>query len=138
MFIETDIDKPLEEDIVFEETDQSPYLEDVLKNAENILKAFLYIKKIADTSNPFINKIIKVSTINTSDQREQYQLNEGTGKILIKNVSPTESYSIFFNGGEFILFPFEKIELPVDNTTIIETNGIFSIIESEYKLGKGN
>lgn len=138
MIVTTEFDNPLEEDVVLEETEQTMQFSELMKNTENILKAYLYIKKIVDASNPFVNKVIKADTINTTDGKSQYLLNENTGKILIKNISPTDSYSIFFNGGEFVLFPFEKVELPVDSETIIETFGMFSIIESEYKLGKGN
>ncbi len=137
MIIETEFDNPLEQDVIFEETEQTQDYAEMLKNSENMLKAYLYIKKIADASSPFVNSVTKVSTIDTSLEKEEYALDEETGKILIKNISPTEQYSIFFNGGEFVMFPYETIELPVTDNTKVETKGRFSIIESEYKLGKG-
>ncbi len=137
MVIETEFDNPLEQDIVFEETEQTTATEELLKNTENIIKAYLYIKKIADASSPFINAIISVNTIDTSLEKTEYIINSETGKILFKNISSSENYSIFFNDGEFVLFPYESVELPVVSTTKIETYGRFSIIESEYKLGKG-
>ena len=137
MIVQTEFDGLLEEDVIFEETEQTQDYAEILKNSENILKAYMYIKKIADSSNPFVNSILKVETIDTTLGRAPYLLNSETGKILFKNISTTESYSIFFNGGEFVLFPYESVELPVVATTEIETMGRFSIIESEYKLGKG-
>jgi len=137
MIIETNFDNPLEEDIVFEEVDNQQELEDTLKSSENILKAFLYLKKLMDESSPFINKIIHVETIDTTQEKSLYIINEDTGKILIKNIDPNSQHSIFINDGEFVLFPYESIEIPADYTTKLETNGLFSIIESEYKLGKG-
>ncbi len=137
MLIQTEFDNPLEDDIVFEETEQTQDYAEILKNSENMLKAYMYIKRIADSSSPFINKVLKVTTVDTALGKEEYQMMAETGKILIKNVSTTESYSIYFNDGEFILFPYENIELPVEIGTKIETQGRFSIIESEYKLGKG-
>lgn len=137
MVIETEFDGLLEDDVIFEETDQQVDLAETLKSSENILKAFMYIKKIVDSSSPFVNSIIKVNTIDTTLEKTTYSLDPETGKILLKNISTTESYSLFFNGGEFVLFPYESVELPVVATTVLETVGRFSIIESEYKLGKG-
>lgn len=137
MVIETEFDGLLEDDVIFEETDQQLDLAETLKNSENIMKAFLYIKKIVDSSSPFVNAVIKVSTIDTTLGKEEYVLDINTGKVLLKNISTTDSYSLFFNDGEFVLFPYESVELPVTEITKLETVGRFSIIESEYKLGKG-
>ncbi len=135
--IQTEFDDLLENDIILEETDKTPDYAALLKNAENMLKSYLYIKKIADASSPFVNSIVKVSTIDTTLEKEEYVLNGETGKILLKNIHSADNCSIFFNGGEFVLFPYETIELPVKDNTTIETKGKLSIIESEYKLGKG-
>jgi len=138
MFIKTNVDSPLEEDIVFEETDQSSHIEDVLKNAENILKAFLYMKKMLNESSPFVNSLTALKTIDTTSEKTIYMQNENTGKIVFKNISSTDNCSIFINDGEFVLFPYESVELPISQSDKIETNGTLSIIETEYKLGKGD
>jgi len=137
MVIKTEFDGLLADDVAFEETEQTQDYSELLKNTENMLKSYLYIKKIADASSPFVNSVIKVDTVDTSISKAEYNIDNETGKILLKNISTTEQYSIFFNDGEFVLFPYESIELPVISTTKLETNGKFSIIESEYKLGKG-
>ena len=50
MLIKTDFDNPLEEDIAFEDSGNTQSLEEVLKNSENILKSFLYLRRMfADT-----------------------------------------------------------------------------------------
>ncbi len=138
MVIQTKFDNPLEQDIVFEETDETQQFEDILKNAENIIKSFLYLKEMSNASSPFVNSVIKMTTIDTSQEREEYQIDELTGKVFIKNISSTENYSIYFNNGEFVLFPYETLEFPVKEETVLETKGKFSIIESEYSLGKGD
>lgn len=50
MVIKTEFDNPLEEDVVFEETDQTSDVEDILKNSENLMKAFLYMRKMFSSS----------------------------------------------------------------------------------------
>lgn len=137
MLIDTEFDNPLEEDIIFEETEQTQDYAEMLKNTENMLKSYLYIKKIANAANPFINAVVNVETIDTHTEKTQYIFNIDNGKILIKNLDSTENWSFYFNDGEFVLFPFESIELPFFQDTKFETKGRFSLIESEYSLGKG-
>ena len=137
MLIQTDFDSPLENDVVFEETDQTQDYSQILKNSENVLKSFLYLKKIIDSSSPFVNDVVNVTTMDTHIEKERYNFSIESGKILIKNIDATENWSIFFNDGEYVLFPFETVELPFKINTKLETMGRFSIIESEYQLGKG-
>ena len=137
MLIGTEFDHPLEQDVNLEETEDTPGYSAALKNAENIMKSFLYLKKLMGGADPFVNKITKVQTIDTSVASTQYTLAAGTGKILFKNLSSSDNASLFINSGEFILFPYESIELPLSGTDVVETNGHFSVIETEYKMGKG-
>jgi len=136
MVVETPFDNPIGNDIVLEETDNSEEFKKLLQNSENIIKAFLYLKKIFEYSSPFINRVIKMNTIDTSKEKAVYEVAPNTGKILIKNIDSNSSHSIFFNGGEFVLFPYESVEFPIVETDTIETQGLFSIIETEYKIGK--
>ncbi len=58
MLIETDFDSPLENDIVFEETDETQGFEDILKNSENMYKAVLYLRRMfSNASSPSIVEI---------------------------------------------------------------------------------
>ena len=136
MIIKTEFDGLLEDDIVFEETDQALDFAEVLKNSENIIKSFLYLKRITDGATPYANSVLKMDTIEIETNKQEYILTAETGLVLIKNVDSLYNSSIFFNGGEFILFPFESLEFPVLPTSKLELLGKFSILESEYKLGK--
>ena len=136
MVITTEFDDILENDIILEETDQVLNYADTLKNSENIIKSFLYLKKITDGVNPSVNAVLKMDTIDASEEKTVYLTNTEAGLILIKNTDALFNGSIFFNGGEFVLFPFESIEFPIVETSVIELFGKFSILESEYKLGK--
>lgn len=138
MLIETEFDGLLEEDVIFEETDQAMEYSDILKNSENLLKSFLYLKKLMSGASPFINRVLRMDTIDTTTGEETYLLNTLTGKVFIKNISALENYSIFFNGGEFVLFPYETLEFPIEEGTELKTKGKFSIIESEYSIGKAD
>ena len=137
MFVETDMDDFLQEDVILEETDQSPAIEETLKDSENIIKAFMYLQKMIDSRNPSINRILKADTIHIPGTKEAYQLEAGVGLVSVKNVDKQEDSSIYFNGGQIILFPYETIELVVDDSTVLEVVGKLTIIQSEYKLGKG-
>lgn len=134
MMIETDFDAPLEEDIVLEETDQTIDYKDVLKNTENLLKSYLYIKKLVNSSSPTINAFVKATSIDTSSATEEYAIDSETGMILIKNTDTVKNYSIFINDGEFILFPYESLEIPTAGVEKLETNGTFSIMESKFGI----
>ncbi len=136
MLIKTNFDNPLEEDIIFEETEEQLSYVETLKNSENILKSFLYLKNITDSSSPYINAIVKMDTVDYSGEKTSYLFSQDTGLILLKNIDSLNNGSIFFNNGEFVLFPYESIEFPLKETSQIELHGKFSILESEYKLGK--
>ena len=132
MIIRTEFDNPLEQDIAFEETEAMPSYKDLLKNSENLMKSFLYLKKIFSIS-PFESSIVKVETVLFS-ARTQYQIEETVNYIAVKNVKDEKS-SIFINDGELVLLPFESFEFPVDSTMIIEFIGNLSIIQSNYTIG---
>ncbi len=136
MVIQTEFDGLLEEDIILEETDNAVDYASILKNSENIMKSFLYLQKVMGGASPFVNAVLKVSTVNTSAESTTYTQNAEAGLIVFKNIDSTNNASIFFNDGEYVLFPYESIELPITEATTLKTNGKFSIIESEYKLGK--
>jgi len=135
MLVETDFDGLLENDVIFEETDQTLDYKEILKNSENIIKSFLYLKRVTDGTNPYVNSVLKMDTVDFAE-KTAYTPHVNTGLILVKNVSALVNGSIFFNGGEFVLFPFESLEFPILSTSVLELSGNFSILESEYKLGK--
>ncbi len=71
MVVHTEFDNPLEEDVVFEETDETQSFEDILKNSENLMKSFLYMKKM------FSAAIISPTEFNfiSSDGQRDFQIN---------------------------------------------------------------
>lgn len=129
--IETEFDGLLEDDIVFEETEEVLKYKDLLKNAENMYKSILYLKKLMSSGNPFINNIIKMNSVSNSE-KTTYSIDVKTGLIVLKNTSELDSAEIFLDGGKFLLFPFESIEFPITSSRMLELKGDFSMIESEY------
>ena len=134
MLIETEFDGLLEDDIVLEETNQVSSYEEILKNSENLIKSYLYLKKLMNASTPFVNAIVKASTIDTSSNTVEYVKDESTGLILVKNIDIVKSFSIYINEGEFILFPYESIEIPTAGLDKLELNGNFSILETKFGI----
>ncbi len=132
MVISTEFDGLLEEDVTLEETEQTPEYSDILKNSENLMKSFLYMKKMFNSS-PLLNEIVKLSTLEVSTKTE-YVFNSESNMIMIKNISDTNS-SLFVNNGELILLPFESFEFPLKSTYTVEIQGKFSIAETKYTIG---
>ncbi len=130
MVIETEFDGLLEEDVIFEETEQSAFTEDVLKNAENIIKATMYLRKLAGMS-PIMNKLVKVSTVEDSELTAFYPDPEAN-LILVKNLSNLD-FTLEINDGELILLPFESFDFPLEGITKIRYAGKASIIETQYR-----
>ena len=127
--VETEFDGILEEDVILEETDSTLETKDILKTAENIFKANLYLKELF-TSAPVFNSVLKFDTIEAND----FQLitpQEDTSLILFKNVKDGEGY-LRLNGGIFVLLPFESFEMPVPTGQTLEIKGKISIVETKY------
>jgi hypothetical protein len=132
MLINTEFDNPLEEDIVFEETDETPSFEDILKNSENLIKSFLYLKKMF-SSAPELNTVYSFQTIETIELAE-IDIAEDTNVIMVKNVKDSNS-SIFLNGGELVLLPFESFEFPIHEDDVLEFIGRISIVQTKMTIG---
>ncbi len=130
--IVTDFDNPLEEDIVFEETEELLSLENTLKHSENIMKSFLYLRKMFGSS-PIMNKIIKVSTVEATSEQTIVPDAE-TNVVMIKNLSD-QLFSLKLNGGELVLLPYETFDFPLEGITTISFTGHGSIIETKFILG---
>ena len=127
----TEFDDILENDVIFEETENSMEMQDVLKNAENIIKSTMYLKKLVGMS-PVFNKLVKVSTLETTAETTITPDAE-TNLILIKNLIDLP-LTLKINGGELVLLPFETFDFPVEGITSITMVGKASIIETKYRL----
>lgn len=132
MIVNTEFDGILEEDVIFEETDESPSFKEILKNSENLLKSFLYMKKMFNTS-PMLTEIIDVNTIETSVKTE-HTIVGGANMVMVKNIS-SNNLELYINNGLLVLLPFESFELPIKETTTIAVLGNASIVQSKYIIG---
>jgi len=109
--INTRFDKELGEDVILEQVDgKEPAVATTLKNAENILKSFLYIKKMY-TGNLSSAKVLGVGNVSVADY-EALTIPEETQDIRISNTSSSTS-SFKINGGVYIMQPGEIVELPI-------------------------
>lgn len=130
MIIATDFDKPLEEDIIFEETDEALTFENILKNSENMMKSVMYLKRLFGAS-AVLSEIVKLDTLEVSI-RTEYIYSETSNMLMVKNISDQNS-ELYINDGKLILLPFESFEFPIPVSSKIEILGNVSIVETIYK-----
>lgn len=134
--ISTGFDQPLENDVILEQLDgKAPAVQTTLKNAENVYKSFLYLRKMY-SSFPARSNILDMKTINNTDYAP-LTIPEKATEILLNNFSANNA-GIKINSGEYTLQPGEKIVLPLvapDSTVApaisgdtVELNGNISYI----------
>ena len=134
--INTSFDQNIEQDVALEQIDgQAPSVQTTLKNAENVYKSFLYLRKMY-SEFPAKTTIISMDTENFASYTIVVVLSKAN-IILINNYSASVA-GIKINGGEYILQPGEKQSFPVicpDTTVvpaiagdILELNGEISYI----------
>jgi len=115
--IETGFDQNLEQDVLLEQLDgQTPAVATTLKNAENVYKSFLYLKKMY-SKYPAKNTIKLMNTVSYSSSTSVTIPEEGNW-ITVNNYSGSNA-SITINGGQYVLQPGEKESFPLippDNT----------------------
>jgi hypothetical protein len=126
----TEFDNTLEEDIILEEVDDGMASAKLLKSAENIFKANIYLKKLFSAS-PTFNEVLKFETIETSG-KEAYAYNANTSLIMFKNLRDEET-KIYIGQGYLVLLPFESFEFPITEGMIIEIDGRVSVVETKYE-----
>ena len=130
--IKTAFDNPIEQDVQLEQIDNKPpAVETTLKNAENVYKSFLYLRKMYSMF-PKKETIAKADTKNyanyTTIDKPLY-----ANKILLTNLDSDVVY-IKINGGEFGILVGQTIELPIvpkddeENGDSIELKGKISYI----------
>jgi len=132
MFIETDFDKPLEEDVVFEETDTANDTKTLLKNSENLLKSFLYLKEMF-SSSPTFNKIIKIDYFDgVSD--EEINVSPEANLIVFKN-GKDDSSNIYYNDNDkLVLHPYEQMDFPYSEGDCFKVGGTLNVIQMKYEI----
>ena len=131
MFVETDFDRLLNEDVSLEENDQTAEFANILQNSENILKSFMYIKKMFGMSVTF-NKLVKVYSIEDTVLTDVIT-DAASNYISIKSVAD-QKVDVFINGGKYILLPFEDLDFPIETGMTIAVSGQVSILETYHSL----
>jgi len=109
--INTEFDQTVEEDVLLEQLDgQAPAVQTTLKNAENVYKSFLYLKKMY-SKYPAKETVMSMATVNFAVQTAVVIPEDGN-QITVNNFSGANA-SISINGGEYILQPGEKEVFPL-------------------------
>ncbi len=109
--INTTFDSPIEEDVLLEQLDgQPPAVQTTLKNAENVYKSFLYLRKMY-SNFPGKETILSMNTVSLASYTP-LTISERATHILVNNYSANTA-GIKINGGEYILQPGEKMTFPI-------------------------
>ena len=119
--IETNFDQALEQDFLLEQLDgQAPAVATTLKNAENVYKSFLYLKKMY-SKYPAKDTIKLMDTVSYPTDTLVIIPEEGNW-ITVNNYSGANA-AITINGGKYILQPGEKESFPLisPDTTAVPT-----------------
>ena len=109
--IKTQFDNPIEQDVALELiNNKPPAVETTLKNAENVYKSFLYLRKMY-SMYPQKNTILKADTVNYSDYTEITKPENGN-YLTINNLSDDVVY-LKINGDEFGINVGQIIDFPI-------------------------
>jgi len=140
--INTPFDGPIDEDVQLEQVKNSAINpEQILGNAENVYKSFLFLRdmfstypKKRQTVGSFTNSVSSLTSLN---------IPKDVNKLIVKNYDATNNLFLKFNNeGDYIIFPKQTEEIdiiPVSNLTnkgtTVEYNGSISVrfvIEQEF------
>lgn len=131
--IATEFDGTIPEDVILEESDNKEEMTNILGNSENIRKAYEYLSEMYKIDKAIMNKVLKFDTIEDTNFTA-ISLLADTNLILIKNIRDSESF-INYNGGQFVLLPFESFEFPVTPATdTLQVKGKVTTAEIQYIL----
>jgi len=131
--VKTPFDNTIQEDVTLEETDNEtlPY-DQLLANAENILKSFLYLKELY-SSAPVFNKVLKIQKFEGAKETD-VEVESDANLITIKNISESNSEIIYNDNDPLILFQYEQIDIPYNNGDTIKLTGDFNVIQVKYEV----
>ena len=131
--VKTPFDDPIEDDVSLEQTDNEtmPY-GDLLANAENIFKAFLYLKEMF-SSAPIFNKIVKIDKIEGGDDY-QVIVNSDANLLTFKNFGDNKGEIVYNNNDPIVLFPYEQIDIPYNDGDVFKVTGDINVIQIQYEL----
>ena len=109
--INTQFDQSVEQDVALEQLDgQPPAVQTTLKNAENVYKSFLYLRKMYSTY-PNKETIMSMGT-QTDTVFVPIALPEGSNYVVVNNVGQ-DNVTVRLNGSEYIMLPGQKEKFPV-------------------------
>ncbi len=120
--IETAFDQDIAQDLALEQIDgAAPAVETTLKNAENVYKSFLYLRKMY-SKFPAKEIINGLGTIDNATLL-QVTLPDGTNYVTINNFSASAA-SFDINGGVYTMQPGENITFPVSPPDSVATPAV--------------
>lgn len=109
--INTSFDQSVEQDVILEQLDgRPPAIQTTLKNAENVYKSFLYLRKmysIYPNRETIMNMGTQSSTIFV-----QTNIPEGSNYVTVNNISEN-NVVVRINGNEYALLPGQKEVFPI-------------------------
>lgn len=109
--INTSFDSVLEEDVLLEQIEgAAPAVTTTLKNAENVYKSFLYLRKMYSTFNAR-ETILIMDTVSLAADTV-IDIPEDGNSITVNNYSGATA-KITINGGSYVLQPGEKESFPL-------------------------
>ena len=109
--IKTQFDNPIEQDVALELiNNKPPAVETTLKNAENVYKSFLYLRKMY-SMYPQKNTILKANTVNYITYTK-LQKPENGNYLTVNNLSTNIVY-LKINDDEFGINVGQMIDFPI-------------------------
>jgi len=131
--IKTPFDDPISEDVTLEQTENEtmPY-DQLLANAENILKSFLYLKDLY-SSAPVFNKIVKIQKFEGANDTP-VEIDTEANLVTIKNLSDSVSEVKYNDNEPLVLFQYEQVDIPIFSGDTIQLNGDFNVIQIKYEV----
>ena len=131
--INTQFDDPLNEEVELEQTKSFASYEDLLGNAENIYKSFLFLKKMF-SSSPVFNRILKISKLDGSDT-SPIEVEDETNVVIVKNLSENNISVTIDKNDPFILFQYEQFDIPYHKGMNISVDGEANVLQIKYEIG---
>jgi len=131
--INTPFDDVLNEEVELEQTKSFTSYEDLLGNAENIYKSFLFLKKMF-SSSPVFNRILKISKLDGSDN-SPIKIEDETNVVIIKNLSESNISVTIDDNDPFVLFQYEQFDIPYHSGMSISVDGEANVIQIKYEIG---
>ena len=132
-FIQTPVDDQLVNDVSLEAVANPETYQDILGNAENIYKSFLYLKKMF-SSSPNLNKILSIQKIDSRDETT-IEVNSEASIVVVKNIDDQDIYVTINNNDSLTLFQYEQFDIPVEPNITIKVKGKSNIIQVRYEIG---